>query len=73
MMPYPTSEDHLMYGAGPQGLERRPVRLEQHLYMIREETTSKLFDPPYEKTGRLGFRPDLTQTELYSHRRRLKA
>ena len=32
-----------------------------------------LFEPRCEKTGLQGFRPGLTQTGLYSHRRWLEA
>ena len=31
------------------------------------------FEPQHEKIGFQGFRPDLTQTGLYNHRRRLEA
>ena len=30
-------------------------------------------EPPHEKTNNMGFRPGLTQTDLYSHRSRLAA
>ena len=34
---------------------------------------SKTFEPVHEKTKNLGFRPGLTETGLYSHRRWLEA
>ena len=33
----------------------------------------KTLEPVHEKTNNLGFRPGLTQTRLYSHRRQLEA
>ena len=35
--------------------------------------SGKTDEPVHEKTNNLGFRPDLTQTGLYSHRKRLEA
>ena len=33
----------------------------------------RIHEPLHEKTNNLGFRPGLTQTDLYSHRRKLEA
>ena len=34
---------------------------------------TSLYEPRHEKTGLRGFRPGLTQTDLYSHRSRIEA
>ena len=44
------------------------------IYQVRLKTHSKTIsrlrnEPRHEKTGLSGFRPGLSQTELYSHRR----
>ena len=39
----------------------------------RHAETDKTFKPVHEKTNNLGFRPGLTQTGLYSHRKELEA
>ena len=41
--------------------------------MYYNHLISKSFEPRREKTGLRGFRPGLTQTDLYSHRSRLEA
>ena len=40
---------------------------------IIEKNMLPVFEPRCKKTGLRGFRPSPTQTELYSHRRWLKA
>ena len=41
--------------------------------IVSEEVCYTLFEPRREKTGFRGFRPGLTQTDLYCHRSRLEA
>ena len=42
-------------------------------YIMQVFSSSQLFEPVHEKTNNLGFRPGLTQTGLYNHRRWLEA
>ena len=41
--------------------------------IIQVRVSEKQFEPVRDKTNNLGFRPGLTQTGLYKHRRRLEA
>ena len=41
--------------------------------LVKTLLTTKLYEPRRKKTGLWGFRPGLTQTDLYSHRSRLVA
>ena len=45
----------------------------QKLMQMVFTVSTDIFEPGREKTGLLGFRPGLTQTDLYSHRSRLEA
>ena len=40
---------------------------------VSSQTSFKMIEPRRDKTGLWGFRPGLTQTDLYSHRSRLEA
>ena len=46
---------------------------EERKATFEDEEKSKVHEPVHEKTNNLGFRPGLTQTGLYSHRRWLEA
>ena len=43
------------------------------MYTHSLDTLVLLYEPQREKTGLLGFRPGLTQTNLYSHRKELES
>ena len=56
-------------------LERqRQIQMAQKLDVMRQKKhVSLIYEPVHEKNNNLGFRPLLTQTRLYSHRKRLEA
>ena len=47
------------------------VGVVMHSTLLAKESIG--YEPVHEKTNNLGFRPGLTQTRLYSHRRQLEA
>ena len=40
---------------------------------LTDDVSATVFEPSFQKTNNLGFRPGQTQTRLYSHRSRIQA
>ena len=49
------------------------INLNCHCFSLCYTAGKQIFEPQREKTGLRGFRPDLTQTGLYTLRKRLEA
>ena len=47
--------------------------MSSHAYILIPSVQLNHFEPSYEKTNNLGFRPGMTQTGLYSHSSWLEA
>ena len=68
---YPVS--HTTSALPPYSMELSGVNDPWSIGGVPQSEGIKQFEPVREKTNNLGFRPGLTQTGLYNHRRWLEA